>query len=91
MKKLVGTVLMVCAGVGLALADARAPTAATPAKSPSVSQTLKQLENDWADALMAGDADKAAQIVADDWMSIGCDGSKATKQSFFGRRKVAQG
>jgi hypothetical protein len=83
MKKLVGTVLMVCAGVGLALADAQAPTAATPAKSPSVSQILKQLENDWADALKTGDADKAAQIVADDWMGIGFDGSKATKQSLL--------
>jgi hypothetical protein len=83
MTKLVWTVLMLCAGVGLALADTQAPTAATPAKSPSVSETLKQLENDWADALKAGDADKAAQIVADDWKGIGFDGSKVTKQSLL--------
>jgi ketosteroid isomerase-like protein len=83
MKKFVGTVLMVCAGVGLALADAPAPTAAAAAKGPSVSEAIKQLEHDWTDALKAGDVDKISQIVADDWAGIGYDGSKETKQSFL--------
>jgi hypothetical protein len=36
MKKLVGTILMVCADVGLALADAPTPAAAAAAKGLSV-------------------------------------------------------
>ena len=83
MKKLVGTVLMVCAGVGLALADTPAPTVATTAKGPSVSQAIKQLEQDWTDAMKAGDVDKIGQILADDWTGVGYDGSKETKQSLL--------
>jgi uncharacterized protein (TIGR02246 family) len=45
-----------------------------------VSQAVKQLEHDWEDALKAGDADKLGEILADDWMSIGYDGKRATKQ-----------
>jgi Domain of unknown function (DUF4440) len=83
MKKLVGTVLMVCAGVGLALADTPAPTAAATAKGPSVSQAIKQLEQDWTDAMKAGDVDKVGQILADDSTGLGYDGSKETKQSLL--------
>jgi uncharacterized protein (TIGR02246 family) len=83
MKKLVGTVLIVCAGVGLALADTPAPTMAAAAKGPSVSQAIKQIEQDWTDAMKAGDADKIGQIVADDWTGLGYDGSKETKQSLL--------
>ena len=83
MKKLVGTVLMVCAGIGLALADPPGPTAAATAKGPSVSQTIKQLEQDWSDAMKAGDVDKISQIVADDWTGLEYDGSKETKQSLL--------
>ena len=83
MKKLVGTVLMVCAGIGVALADAPTPTAAAAAKGPRVSQAIKQLEHDWVNAMKAGDLDKAGQIVADDWTGIEYDGSKATKQSYL--------
>jgi len=79
MKKLIGVVLLVCACVGLALAQTQTPPAATPAKAPSVSQTVKQLEHDWTDAMKAGDADKLSQILADDWVGIGPDGSKETK------------
>jgi ketosteroid isomerase-like protein len=86
MKKLIWTVLIVCGSVGLASADTQAPTSAA-SKGPSVSQTLMQIENDWADALKAGDADKAAQFVADDWTGISFDGSKSTKQSFLAEVK----
>jgi ketosteroid isomerase-like protein len=81
MNKIAGTVLVVCAGVGVALADAPAPAAA--ARGPSVSQSIKQLEIDWSEALKAGDADKVGQIVADDWTGIANDGSKETKQSLL--------
>jgi uncharacterized protein (TIGR02246 family) len=64
----------------VAFADAPAPAAAA-AKGESVSHLIIQLERDWADAMKAGDADKVAQVLADDWMAIGYDGSKATKKS----------
>ncbi|MFI4869318.1 MAG: nuclear transport factor 2 family protein [Steroidobacterales bacterium] len=78
MNKLAGTVLIVCASLGVAFADAPAPAATT--KGPGASQTLKQLEHDWSDALKAGDTDKLGQIVADDWIGIDNDGNKETKQ-----------
>ena len=81
MKKLIGVVLLVCACVGLALAQTQTPPATPPAKAPSVSQTVKQLEHDWTDAMKAGDADKLSQILADDWVGIGPDGAKETKAS----------
>jgi ketosteroid isomerase-like protein len=90
MKKLVGTVLMVCAGIGLALADPPGPTAAATAKGPSVSQTIKQLEQDWSDAMKAGDVDKISQIVADDWTGLEYDGSKETKQSLLAGVKAGK-
>jgi ketosteroid isomerase-like protein len=81
MKKLVTVLVTVCAFAGFAFAQAPTTAAATPAKSPSVSQIVKQLEHDWVDAAKAGDADKLGQILADDWVSINPDGSKQTKQS----------
>jgi ketosteroid isomerase-like protein len=81
MKKLAGTMLLVCVCAGLAFAQTKTPPAAAPAKAPSVSQIVKQLEHDWTDAAKAGDADKLGQILADDWTGIGYDGKKLTKES----------
>ena len=79
MNKIAVVALLVIAGVAVSLAQAPAPAPA--AKAPnSVQQAVKQLEHDWEDALKAGDADKLGEILADDWMSIGYDGKKATKQ-----------
>jgi ketosteroid isomerase-like protein len=78
MKKLVGAVLLVCACVGMVYGQAtkNAPAAA---KGPSISDSVKQLEHDWIDALKAGDTDKLGPILADDWVEISPDGSKETK------------
>jgi uncharacterized protein (TIGR02246 family) len=78
MRTPVGTVLLVCACVGPALAQ----TASPPAKAPSVSQVVKQLERDWLDAEKAGDADKVSQVLADDWKGVYGDGTKLGKQEF---------
>ena len=78
MNKIAVVAFLVIAGTAVALAQAPAP--APSAKAPSVSQAVKQLEHDWEDALKAGDADKLGEILADDWMTIGYDGKKATKQ-----------
>jgi ketosteroid isomerase-like protein len=81
MKSFVGALLIVATSFGMAFADAPAPVAAAAPKGESVAQLLMQLEHDWADAIKAGNADKVAQIVADDWIGIGFDGSKAAKKN----------
>jgi ketosteroid isomerase-like protein len=78
-KKFAVAALFVCACAGLALARPQA-SAAAPAKVPSVSQTIKQLEHDWEDAAKAGDADKMGAILADDWVRIAPDGKMETKK-----------
>jgi uncharacterized protein (TIGR02246 family) len=76
MNKIAVVAFLVIAGIAVALAQAPAPSA----KAPSASQAVKQLEHDWEAALKAGDADKLGAILADDWMGIGYDGKKETKQ-----------
>jgi ketosteroid isomerase-like protein len=83
MKKLAGAVLLVCAFIGLAFAQTKTPPAKTPAKGPSVSDAVKQLEHDWTDGAMANDADKVGMVLADDWAGIGPDGAKETKTSYL--------
>jgi ketosteroid isomerase-like protein len=85
MKKLAGTLLLICASVGLVYAQTMKPTA-KPA-GPSISDSVKQLEHDWTDAMKAGDADKVAALLGDDWVSIGPDGTKETKAQFVAEIK----
>ena len=70
-------VLMISACAGLTFGQ----TPTSPAKGPSVAETVKQLERDWMDAAKAGDVGKLSQIIADDWLGIEYDGKKETKQS----------
>ena len=86
MKRLVGALLTVWIGT-LALADTQAPMSKVAAEGDLTAETLKQLERDWADAERAGDSDKIAQIVADDWTGINNDGSKLTKEQLIARIK----
>jgi ketosteroid isomerase-like protein len=79
MKKLIATVVLLCACVGLAYAQAQK----APAATPNVADAIKQLEQDWVDAMKAGNADKLGQILADDWTGLGYDGKKSTKQSYL--------
>ena len=81
MKKLAGALLLICASVGLVYAQTPKP-AAKPA-GPSVSDSVKQLEHDWSEAMKAKDVDKLATIVADDWTGIGSDGTKSTKKEYL--------
>jgi ketosteroid isomerase-like protein len=85
MRKFAGLVLLICAAAGFVYAQTKkAP--ATPAKSagPSVSDSVKQLEKDWIEAMKAKDVDKLGQILADDWVGIGPDGVRATKKDYIG-------
>jgi len=82
MRKLAVAVLLSCA----CFAQTSAQTPAPAAKSPSVSQSLKQLENDWADAQKAADTAKLDEILGDDWVAIGYgagEGVKQTKKAYI--------
>src|SRR5215813_872938 len=79
MKALLKTVLVL---VGCLSLD---PVLAQPPRAPSeasVVDTIKRLEHDWADAMIAGDLDRLTQIVADDWFE-GYPGKGATRASFL--------
>ena len=84
MTKLVTLFVSICTFAGLAFGQAPAEPAATPAKAPSVSETLKQIEHDWVDATKAGDTDKLAQILGDDWVALGYAGAaRQTKKGYL--------
>ena len=77
MKKFAGALLLICATAGLVYAQTKkAPAAPAKTAGPSVSDSVKQLEHDWTDAMKAKDTDKLDQLLADDWVSIGFDGAK---------------
>ena len=79
MKKLAATILLLTACVGLAFAQDKM----APAKAPSTAETVKQLERDWIAAEKAGDAGRLSEIIADDWVALGPDGSTIAKPAFI--------
>jgi ketosteroid isomerase-like protein len=78
MKKLAVAALFVFGCTAVVSARPQAAPAAAPAKM-SVSATVKQIEQDWADAGKAGDAAKLGTILADDWVAIEPDGKMVKK------------
>jgi uncharacterized protein (TIGR02246 family) len=81
--KLVAAVLLMSACVGLAFAQSQVP----PAKGPSVAEAVQQIEHGWVNAVKAGDADKVSDILADDWIGIGYDGTRETKKDHLAEMK----
>ncbi|HYT24349.1 MAG TPA: nuclear transport factor 2 family protein [Candidatus Polarisedimenticolia bacterium] len=79
MKKLIGAVLAACVSVGAVLAH----PPKTSSKGSSVADTLKQLEQDYGDAIKIADTDKLNQILDDDWTNLGQSGKVLTKESFL--------
>src|ERR1022692_4880071 len=89
MKLLMGMLLMtaLCAVTPLAqaqdkAADAKkaaadAKKAAAPANAAA--DELKQLENDWEEAVKAKNAEKLGEILADSWAGLGWDGRRGGK------------
>lgn len=82
MRKLVGLVLVLGISVGLALAQGTAAKKPAAAGS-SAAEELKQAERDWIAGEKAGDADKIAQLLTDDWSGLGPDGMKVNKQQYL--------
>jgi hypothetical protein len=75
MRKLVGVVVLVFVCAGAALGDTpRAP-------SSDVADTLKQLEQDYGDAIREGNLERIDQIMAEDWRGVGNSGRVANKES----------
>ena len=79
MKTFTASVLFACVCVVLVLAAS--PEAQS--QNPTAVETLKQLERDIGDAMVAGDIDKLNQIYADDWAAIGSSGKIFTKESLL--------
>jgi hypothetical protein len=86
MKKLVGAVLFACVCVGLVLAN----PSEVGSKGASVADTLKQLEQDFGDAIKAADADKINEILAEDWVELTGSGRILTKESFLSGLKSGE-
>ena len=66
-----------CVGV------ASAGSAQTQWNDPAVVETLKQLERDMGQAMVAVDIEKLNRIFADDWTSIGASGAVVTKEKML--------
>jgi ketosteroid isomerase-like protein len=77
-----GTLLMMalCAGTPLAQAQNKAVDAKKPAASGNAAaDELKQIENDWTDAVKAKNAEKLGDILADGWVGLDWDGKTPDK------------
>lgn len=73
-------VLILAGSVSVDPALAQPPKPA--AQDASVVETIKQLEQEWADAMINADIPKLNQIVADDWIH-GYPGKSVTKARFL--------
>jgi ketosteroid isomerase-like protein len=82
MNMLTKTVLVLILFGRVSLETALAQPSGAPSQAPGVVDTIKQLEQSWADAMIAGDIAKLSQIVADDWIE-GYPGKAATKANFL--------
>lgn len=82
MKRLAGILLLACAFVGIVYSQTKKAT--PPATgTPSVSDAVKQLEHDWTNGAMANDVDKVGAVLAADWMGIGPDGARETREAYL--------
>jgi ketosteroid isomerase-like protein len=89
MKKLMAWVLAAAACVAAASAGAAhlrqgyGGQAQSQWNDPAVVETLKQIERDMGQAMVAADTEKLNRIFADDWTSIGASGAVVTKEKLL--------
>jgi len=57
--------------------------ASAPSKDPAAVDTIKQLEQDMGNAMVAGDIDKLNLIYADDFATVGSSGKVITKETLL--------
>jgi ketosteroid isomerase-like protein len=82
-----GVIVLLTLGAGLAQEPAKAG-GGKPAGS--VAQSLMDMENQWAKASKAGNADALAPMLADDFVALDSDGSMRTKSEALARMKKAK-
>jgi len=87
MKAFLKSVLIVIGCLSLDPVLAQPPKASS--ERASAADTIKQTEREWADAMIAQDLPRLAQIVADEWVE-GYPGKGATKTSFLADIKSGQ-
>jgi ketosteroid isomerase-like protein len=75
MRTIIGWMLVATACAGLTSAG----SAQSQWNDPAVVETLKQIEREMGQAMVAVDIDKLNRIFADDWTSIGTSGNVVTK------------
>lgn len=73
MTRFLGVVLLAAACFSPAYGQAKSQASGT-------ADAIKQLERDWVNAQKAGDVAKLGQILSDDWMGLGFDGTKTNKK-----------
>jgi uncharacterized protein (TIGR02246 family) len=78
-KALSLAVLLITLAAGFTFAAGQSPQN----RSASTEETIRQLERDWIDAEQSGNADRLAQLIADDWVHLGPDGSTQSKSSML--------
>jgi ketosteroid isomerase-like protein len=83
MKRVIAWVLVAAAWVGVASAG----LAQAQWNDPAVVETLKQIERDMGQAMVAADIEKLNRIFADDWTSIGASGAVVTKERMLSNFK----
>jgi Domain of unknown function (DUF4440) len=86
MNRLTTWVLVAAACVGLTSAG----SAQMQWNDPAVVETLKQIERDMGQAMVAADIEQLNRIFADDWTSIGASGAVVTKEKLLQNFKSAQ-
>jgi hypothetical protein len=81
MKVFMKMVLVLAGCVSLDPVLAQPPRAAS--EGSSVVDTIKQIERDWANAIIVGDKDKLSRAIADDFVELSGGGQVETKASFM--------
>jgi ketosteroid isomerase-like protein len=83
MKKLTVLFLFACVYVGLVLANSQHTPFQAPFNDPADVATVRQIEREMGDAMVAVDIDKLNQIYADDWADITSSGRIITKEKIL--------
>jgi ketosteroid isomerase-like protein len=88
MKQFLATGAMVLLTLGSV--HAQAPANATGKATGTVVQSLMDMENQWAKASKAGNADALAPMLSADFVALDSDGSMRTKAEVLARTKAAK-
>ena len=89
MKQFLATGAIVLLTLGSA--HAQAPAKAAPGNAAgTVAQALTGMENQWAKASKAGNADALAPMLSEDFVALDSDGTMRTKAEVLARTKTAK-